>query len=346
MFRKLDNRAGHYGLLLIAWAVLCLPNLGGPSLWDIDEGNNSEAAREMWRAGNWIVPTFNYRLREDKPALIYWLQGAGYAPSAPASSRPGCRRPWRRWPRCWRPTNWAGGCSTPSSGLLAGLLLGTAVLFCAAAHFANPDSLLNACSLFALFFFWRDYAAGRRGWSPWSAAAAGLGVLAKGPVGLVLPAAVAFLFLLWRRDLRRLWSWRLLTGLLAFLLVAAPWYVWVAVETKGAWTVGFWKHHNVNRFTGPMEGHGGPFYYYAVVLLVGCAPGACSSGRRRGTSCGVCDGESRRDARPGDGETARPTNGPPCSSFFAGWRSIFSSFRRRAPSCRTTSCRSTPPRRC
>ena len=71
-----------------------------------------------------------------------------------------------------------------SSGLLAGVLLGTAVLFCAAAHFANPDSLLNACSLFALFFFWRDYAAGKlAGWSPWSAAAAGLGVLAKGPVG-------------------------------------------------------------------------------------------------------------------------------------------------------------------
>ena len=272
MFRKLDHRAGHYGLLLIAWAALCLPNLGGPSLWDIDEGNNSEAAREMWRAGNWIVPTCNYRLREDKPALLYWLQGAAYATFGAGEFAARLPSALAALAAMLATYELGRRLFSASSGLLAGLLLGTAVLFCAAAHFANPDSLLNACSLFALFFFWRDYAGGRRGWSPWSAAAAGLGVLAKGPVGLVLPAAVALLFLLWRWDLRRLWSLRLLTGLLAFVLVAAPWYVWVTVETKGAWTVGFWTHHNVNRFAGALEGHAGPFYYYAVAVLVGCAP--------------------------------------------------------------------------
>jgi 4-amino-4-deoxy-L-arabinose transferase-like glycosyltransferase len=272
MFRMLNCRAGHYALLMLTWAALCLPNLGGPSLWDIDEGNNSEAAREMWCADNWIVPTCNYRLREDKPALLYWLQGAGYAvfgagefaarlPSAVAALA-AVLATYELGRRMFN----------AAAGLLAGLLLGAAVLFCAAAHFANPDSLLNACSLFALFFFWRDYAAGRTAWSPWSAAAAGLGVLAKGPVGLILPMAVSLVFLLWRWQLGRLWSARFLTSLAAFLLVAAPWYVWVTVETKGAWTAGFWLHHNQDRFLGKMEGHGGPFFYYALVLIAGCAP--------------------------------------------------------------------------
>src|SRR6516164_11574713 len=78
MFQTLHNRCGHYPLLLAVAVALTLPNLGVPSLWDIDEGNNAEAAREMMESANWIVPTFNYELRVDKPALLYWLQVAAY----------------------------------------------------------------------------------------------------------------------------------------------------------------------------------------------------------------------------------------------------------------------------
>jgi 4-amino-4-deoxy-L-arabinose transferase-like glycosyltransferase len=107
----------------------------------------------------------------------------------------------------------------------------------------------------------------------WSSIACGLGVLAKGPVGLVLPGAVAGLFLLWEGRLRRLLDSRLLLGVLAFLLTAAPWYVWVAVETKGKWLFGFWYKHNQGRFTSTMENHAGlPVLYYVVVLLIGLAP--------------------------------------------------------------------------
>src|SRR5437660_2676149 len=78
MFQRCNHRAGHYGLLLAVSVLLTLPNLGSPSLWDIDEGNNAEAAREMMESGNWIVPKFNYQLRVDKPALLYWLQIGAY----------------------------------------------------------------------------------------------------------------------------------------------------------------------------------------------------------------------------------------------------------------------------
>jgi 4-amino-4-deoxy-L-arabinose transferase-like glycosyltransferase len=272
MLRQLDNRAGHYALLTLAWAALCLPNLGAASLWDVDEGNNASCAYEMWQSGDWVVPTCNYRLRVDKPALLYWMQSTAFTVLGPNEFS--ARLPSALAALAALLTVYELGRRTfgTQAGLLAGLLLGGSVGFCAAAHFANPDAVLAAASLFSLYFFWSDYRAGRRGWSAASAAAAGVAVLAKGPVGLLLPAAVGVVFLLCRRELHRLLSPRTLTGLLTFLLVAAPWYVWVAVATKGEWVAGFWGTHNQGRFLAAMEGHGGPFYYFALVVPLGCLP--------------------------------------------------------------------------
>src|SRR5205085_8192854 len=86
------------------------------------------------------------------------------------------------------------------------------------------------------------------------------------------PAAVVGLFLLCSRQLRRLWDWRLPLGLLSCVLVAVPWYAVVAAETKLGFLRGFLMTHNVGRYLNPMEGHGGPWYYYLLALLAGFAP--------------------------------------------------------------------------
>jgi 4-amino-4-deoxy-L-arabinose transferase-like glycosyltransferase len=271
MLRWLDRRAGHYALLTAVWALLCLPNLGGPSLWDVDEGNNAEAAQEMFCSGNVIVPTFNGQVREDKPALLYWLQMAAY--SACGVNEFAARLPSALaalvavLATCELGRRLFG----QGAGLLAGLVLASAALFCASAHFANPDALLNAFTALTMLFFWLAYTRG----GAWLAAVgvtSGLAVLAKGPVGTLLPGAVAVVFLLWRREPRKLWDVGWLWGSLTFLAVAAPWYVWVGVETKGQWLVGFLGKHNVGRTLEALEGHGGPLWYYLPVLVAGLAP--------------------------------------------------------------------------
>ena len=73
------ERLRDYAILLAVSAALTLPNLGATSLWDVDEGVNAEAAREMRDNGTWIVPTFNYQLRTAKPVMLYWLQRGTYA---------------------------------------------------------------------------------------------------------------------------------------------------------------------------------------------------------------------------------------------------------------------------
>jgi 4-amino-4-deoxy-L-arabinose transferase-like glycosyltransferase len=272
MFRRLDHRAGHYALLLLVTAALCLPNLGGPTLWDIDEGHNAEAAREMLVSGNWVVPTFNFQLRSDKPALLYWLQIAAYRwfsvdefaarlPSAIAALAT-VLATYELGRRLF----------DPSTALLAGVVLATSVMFCGAAHFANPDAVLLLCTTLTLFFFWGSYARGSRTWFVPAGISAGFAVLAKGPVGLLLPSAVTIVFLLWSRRLRVLWDRRLPLGVLAFLLVALPWYIWVTAETKSVFPREFFHTHNAGRYLAPMEGHGGSVFYYPVCLLIGLMP--------------------------------------------------------------------------
>src|SRR5262249_17800483 len=158
-----------------------------------------------------------------------------------------------------------------TTGLLAGLILASTLLFCASAHFANPDALLNACTVLTMLLFWQGHALGRLRFG-WLGLSTGLGALAKGPVGLMLPALVGGVFLIWERRLRLLGDRRLLRGLLTFALVALPWYVLVTVETKGAFTRGFLLNHNAERFRQPMENHGGPIFYHLASLVVGFSP--------------------------------------------------------------------------
>jgi 4-amino-4-deoxy-L-arabinose transferase-like glycosyltransferase len=310
-------RLAHYALLLTAGTLLFLVNLGGPALWDIDEGRNATAALEMREAGDWIKPTFNGQLRSHKPVLLYWLQMAAYdlfgvnefavrLPSALAALV-----------TILFVYELGRALFNPGTGLLAGLVLASSILFCAAAHFANPDALLLAFITGTLFCFWRGHAgaqSGDRAATGWWIAAgipAGLAVLAKGPMGALLPAAVIGAYLViaghWRLLFRPVW----LGTVLVCLLVALPWYVWVTVETKRAFLDEFLLTHHLERALNPMEDHSGPPWYYLAIVLAGLVPwsaflaattwyGAWSAVRRpwsafRGMWSLACDAE-RSDA--------------------------------------------------
>lgn len=272
MLRLLPSRIRHFALLLAVTGLLTLPGLGSVSLWDVDEGLNAEAAREMYESGDWVVPAFNFQPRTAKPALLYWLQATCYQhfgvnefsarlPSAIAMAV------------CVLLTHELGRMMFgTAAGLLAGIVLISSVQVCVLAHAATPDAVLLAAVLLTFTLFWQGYRRGGRLWLMTTGPACGLAVLAKGPVGLALPTAVIVYFLIARRELRRAFDRRALIGFLGFLVVAAPWYVMVGVETRGAFLRSFWRHENVGRFAAAMEGHGGPVYYYLITLLIGLAP--------------------------------------------------------------------------
>ncbi len=123
----------------------------------------------------------------------------------------------------------------------------------------------------------------------------GLAVLAKGPIGFLLPMSALGLFLMIQNyrpkttasrgmDLlgvakritasffTSLWQLRPVTGLIVTLAVALPWYAMVAASTHGAWVQTFIFDFCIRPFTQPILGHSGPIWYYFPAVLVGFFP--------------------------------------------------------------------------
>ncbi|HYH66432.1 MAG TPA: glycosyltransferase family 39 protein [Urbifossiella sp.] len=266
------TRAADYALLLCAAALLTLPNLGASSLWDVDEGVNAEAGREMREADSWVVPTFNFELRTQKPVMQYWLLRLSYAAfgvSEWSARLPSVLCGWLTILLTYELTRRMFGRAT---GLLAGIVLASAVEFCVLAHAATPDAPLLLFTVLTYLLFWVLHANSGRGWWVPTAAACGLAALSKGPVGVAVPGLVFLLYFAWNGELRRLLDRRLGWAVLTLLLVAAPWYGLVAAETRGAWPKAFFLNENVNRALTPMENHSGPIFYHAAALLVLFAP--------------------------------------------------------------------------
>jgi len=272
MIDHLHHRGWHYVLLLGIGSLVFFLNLGGATLWDVDEGRNTTCAMEMMASGNWIVPTFNGQLRVDKPALLYWFQILAYQTF-------GINEFAARLPSALAALltvllsyELARSMFTRTTGLLAGVIVVSMPMLCGAGRFANPDALLNLFTVLTLTLWWIGLAERRWWWFIALGASSAFAVLAKGPVGLVLPGAVATLFLLWQREWRVAWDRRWQLTFWTFAFIALPWYIWVGVETKGQFLYGFLFKHNLERGLNAMENHGGFPGYYLVVLLVGTAP--------------------------------------------------------------------------
>ena len=88
-------------------------------------------------------------------------------------------------------------------------------------------------------------------------------VLSKGLIGLVFPAAIAVLFLIWSRNFSRLRHFHPLKGMLLFFLLAAPWHILVAVRNPGfVWY--YFVNEQFLRFLGKRQ----PLDYESISLPI------------------------------------------------------------------------------
>ncbi|MEG3975594.1 glycosyltransferase family 39 protein [Microcoleus sp. herbarium8] len=100
-----------------------------------------------------------------------------------------------------------------------------------------------------------------------------LAILAKGPVGIVIPALIVGCFSLYLGNFRQLWrEMRPVSGILIILAIALPWFVLVILDNGQTYIDSFFGYHNFQRFTEVVNKHSAPWYFYFFVVLLGFAP--------------------------------------------------------------------------
>ena len=261
------------GMLMTVMLALWIARLGAAPLFDVDEGAFAEATRELTVGHDWGSTTLNGVDRFDKPILIYWFQAislktfglnefAVRLPSALAAFL---------W--CLALGHFAWRRFGPAVAISAAGILATSLGPMLIGRAATADSLLNLLLTISTLDLWRHLENGRDWPRRRAFAWIGLGLLAKGPVALLIPAAAAGLWLLTGRDRSRLQrlvsdpkAWALMVG------IAAPWYLYAFWRHGMAFVDGFLLHHNLDRFTGSLEGHAGSLFYYLEVLPVAMMP--------------------------------------------------------------------------
>jgi hypothetical protein len=234
---------------------------------------HAATSKDMVLTGDWVTPQVNGESFYDKPILYNWLAAIAFLILGFTESA--ARLPAALLGMGTVMVTYFLGRRMlgPRAGFLSGVILATSMEYIILSRVVVHDIALVFLITLALYFFYLAFKSETRRRSRMLAAygAAGFAVLAKGPIGLLLPAMIIGIFLLLRRDLRFLKEMEIGWGLLVFCAVAAPWYVLISLRNQD-YAGYFFIQQNLMNFLSGQARHPRPFYYYCYVFLGGFFP--------------------------------------------------------------------------
>lgn len=249
------------------WVLLTLLVMRLVLMWylpltDTTEARYAEIARKMLETGNWVTLWHDYGVPFwAKPPLSTWLAAASmglFGVNELAARLPALLLSLGT---LWLLVDLARRQSGPQAALAAALILAGSLLFFAAAGTVMTDPALLFCVTLSQVAFWRAQVMGSRCWGYWFFVGLGLGLLAKGPLALVLTGLPIFFWVLLRNQWRNLWfnvPW--ISGSLLMLAIALPWYLLAEQRTPGFLKY-FLMGEHLSRFLDP--GWNGDKYGFA-----------------------------------------------------------------------------------
>ncbi|WP_259017211.1 ArnT family glycosyltransferase [Emticicia fluvialis] len=261
----------YYPLIILALgAAFFFPFLGNVHLFDWDEINFAESAREMLLTGNYSKVQIDYKPFWEKPPLFFWMQVVSM-------------KIWGVNEFAARFPNAVIGCVTllviyyigknirnANFGLIWALIyLGS---FTPHLYFKSGiiDPTFNLFIFLGIYFSFKAQFNSRQIFL--SGLFIGLAVLTKGPVGGLIWGLTVVCYWGFIKKFSKLFTFKqLLIFAITCIAVASLWFAQELV-TNGFWFFEEFIRYQIRLFSTPDAGHGQPFYYHFVVVLLGCFP--------------------------------------------------------------------------
>ena len=238
---------------------------GAMPITDPVESNYALTAKEMLASGDYLSPRIYGAYWYDKPGLVYWLllasfklfDAGAFAARLPMAAMAALSLAFFYW--------FVRRFFSPGAALWGALTLATSLQFWLLGKLIVTDMALFLFDGAALGWAYAALRTDRRSYALAAWGAAGLAVLTKGPVGLLLPGLILCVYLLCGR--RALWRrLRPRGGLAVFAVTGLSWYAYMYAAHGSAFVEGFLGLHNVGRALVSEHPDDNVFYYYLLVV--------------------------------------------------------------------------------
>jgi 4-amino-4-deoxy-L-arabinose transferase-like glycosyltransferase len=262
-------------IIILSGIIFFIPFLGKVHLFDWDEINFAESAREMIVTGNYHRVQINFQPFWEKPPLFFWLQVG-------AMKMFGVNEFAARFP------NAIFGIITlitffligkkyksPRFGFIWAIsYLGS---FLPHLYFKSGiiDPVFNYFIFLSIYFMYLDISGevfkNKYMYPSLAGLFIGLATLTKGPVGLLVFLISFFVYFLFTRFKNFPNIKKILLFIFFFTLICLLWFG-EEIINNGFWFLKEFLSYQVDLFLHPVASHGEPFYYHFVVVFIGCFP--------------------------------------------------------------------------
>lgn len=233
-------------------------------LWEPDEARYAYVAREMHAGNHWFVPHINDKPYPDKPPLMFWLINASSLLTGGHVNGVSARLPSLLGSilTLWVVTRLLARWHSTEAAWRAMLILLTTFLFWQEGSWGQIDALLCGLVMMSVYFFFASLEGQQRRKECLAYAFAGLAILAKGPVGLIVPMGIFAVGSAVSGNARMLKRSHWLWGPLVAISIPAIWLIvaWLQ-DAPAEYFAAMFGEKSFGRAI-QAKGHARPFYYF------------------------------------------------------------------------------------